>query len=209
MPADDLELAEGMVRHKRDGAQLMPIKDVAQHILFARVANEEPGLEAAAHYEPPPLTHANATHLVTVEVDVETGQIKFIRYVVVEDCGTIINPLVVDGQIQGGVAQGIGGALYEHAVYDESGQFLTGTLMDYLVPTAADVPRVEIGHIETPSPYTPGGIKGMGEGGAIAPPAAIANAVADALSPFDVRVNEIPLTPERVLTLIERAKSSS
>jgi carbon-monoxide dehydrogenase large subunit len=114
--------------------------------------------------------------------------------------------MVVDGQIQGGVAQGIGTALYEQAVYDENGQLLTGTLMDYLVPTAADVPRVEIGYIESPSPYTPGGIKGMGEGGAIAPPAAIANAVADALAPFGVRVNEVPLTPERVLNLIEKAR---
>jgi len=114
---------------------------------------------------------------------------------------------VVDGQIQGGVAQGIGTALYEQALYDENGQFLTGTLMDYLVPTAVDVPRVEIGHIESPSPYTPTGIKGMGEGGAIAPPAAIANAVCDALSSFNVRINEVPITPERVLNAIERAKN--
>ena len=151
-------------------------------------------------------THANATHLATVEVDIETGQIKILRYIVVEDCGTIINPMVVDGQIQGGVAQGIGTALYEQLVYDENGQLLTGTLMDYLAPTATEVPRVEIGHIESPSPYTPKGIKGVGEGGAIAPPAAIANAVADALGPFGVRVNEVPLTPERVLGFLERAR---
>jgi carbon-monoxide dehydrogenase large subunit len=207
IPSDDLELAEGMVRRKQDGAKLMPIKEIAQQILFARVPGEEPGLEATAHYEPPPATHANATHLATVEVDVATGQVKLLRYIVVEDCGTIINPMVVDGQIQGGVAQGIGTALYEQALYDENGQFLTGTLMDYLVPTAADVPRVEIGHIESPSPLTPGGIKGMGEGGAIAPPAAIANAVADALAPFGVRVNEVPLTPERVLKFIERGRN--
>jgi carbon-monoxide dehydrogenase large subunit len=118
----------------------------------------------------------------------------------------MINPMVIDGQIQGGVAQGIGTALYEQLAYDENGQFLTGTLMDYLPPTAPDVPTVEIGHIETPSPYTPLGIKGMGEGGAIAPPAAIANAVADALAPFGARINEIPLTPERVLKSIERAQ---
>jgi len=207
IPADDLELAAGAVRRKQDGATLLSIKDAAQQVLFARVAGEEPGLEATSHYEPPPATHANATHLATVEVDIEIGQVKLLRYIVVEDCGTIINPLVVDGQIQGGVAQGIGAALYEQALYDENGQFLTGTLMDYLVPTAADVPRVEIGHIESPSPYTPGGIKGMGEGGAIAPPAAIANAVADALAPFGARVNEVPLTPERVLTFIERGRS--
>ena len=99
--------------------------------------------------------------------------------------------------------------MYEHAIYDENGQFLTGTLMDYLVPTAMDIPRVEIGHIETPSPFSRGGIKGMGEGGAIAPPAAIANAVADALSPLGLQVTSIPLTPERVLTAIERAKTAA
>jgi carbon-monoxide dehydrogenase large subunit len=147
--------------------------------------------------------------VATVEVDRETGQVKLLRYIVVEDCGTIINPMVVDGQIQGGVAQGIGMALYEQALYDENGQFLTGTLMDYLLPTAVDVPRVEIGHIESPSPLTPGGIKGMGEGGAIAPPAAIANAVADALAPFGARVNTVPLTPERVLSFIERGQATA
>ncbi|HKA54215.1 MAG TPA: xanthine dehydrogenase family protein molybdopterin-binding subunit [Candidatus Binatia bacterium] len=207
VPADDLELAQGMVRRKQDGTTLMSIKKIAQQVLVARFAGEEPGLEATSHYEPPPATHANASHLATVEVDIETGQVKLLRYIVVEDCGTIINPLVVNGQIQGGVAQGIGTALYEQALYDENGQFLTGTLMDYLVPTAVDVPRVEIGHIESPSPYTPGGIKGMGEGGAIAPPAAIANAVADALAPFGVRVNEVPLTPERVLNCIARGRN--
>ncbi len=209
VPESDLELADGGVRRKTGGVALVPLKEIAHHIIVTPgnlPTGEEPGLEATAHYEPPPSTHANATHLATVEVDVETGQVKLLRFIVVEDCGTIINPLVVDGQIQGGVAQGIGTVLYEQAVYDENGQFLTGTLMDYLTPTAADVPRVEIGHIESPSPYTPKGIKGMGEGGAIAPPAAIANAVADALAPFGVRVNEIPLTPERVLACIERAR---
>jgi len=189
--------------------KLMPIKDLAQNILYGRAAGEDPGLEATSHYEPPPATHSNATHVATVAVDSETGQVKLLRYIVVEDCGTIINPMVVDGQIQGGVAQGIGTALYEQALYDENGQFLTGTLMDYLMPTAVDVPRVEIGHIESPSPLTPGGIKGMGEGGAIAPPAAIANAVADALAPFGARVNAVPLTPERVLSFIERGQATS
>lgn len=207
VPDDDLELAEGRVHRKQTGTPLMPISQIAQHILFARTAGEERGLEVTAHYEPPLSTHANATHLAQVEVDSETGQVEILRYIVVEDCGTMINPLVVDGQIQGGVAQGIGSALYEQVVYDENGQLLTGTLMDYLVPTAVDVPRVEIAHFESPSPHTPGGIKGMGEGGAIAPPAAIANAVADALAPFGVRVNEIPLTPERVLRLVEQGKN--
>jgi aerobic carbon-monoxide dehydrogenase large subunit len=209
IPSDDLQLADGMVQRKQDGTVVVPIKDIAYQILYARFAGEEPGLEGTSHYEPPPSTHSNATHVATVEVDSETGQVKLLRYVVVEDCGTIINPMVVDGQIQGGVAQGIGTALYEQALYDENGQFLTGTLMDYLVPTAVDVPRVEIGHIESPSPYTPTGIKGMGEGGAIAPPAAIANAVCDALAPFNVRINEVPITPERVLQAMARAKNGN
>ena len=212
IPPTDLELAGGMVTRKQDGSTLMPIKTIAYHAIVAPstlAPEDEPGLEASTNYEPPPSTHSNATHLATVEVDPETGQISLLRYIVVEDCGRIINPIIVDGQIQGGVAQGIGTAMYEQAIYDENGQFLTGTLMDYLVPTVPDVPPVEIGHIETPSPFSRGGIKGMGEGGAIAPPAAIANAVADALSPLGVQVNEIPLTPERVLACIERARNAT
>ena len=210
VPDAELELAEGTVRRRGDGTPLLPLPDLARRVLSGSLPrDEEPGLEATAHYEPPPSTHANSTHLAVVEVDVDTGHVSLLRYVVVEDCGTIINPLVVDGQIQGGVAQGIGMALYEQAVYDDTGQLLTGTLMDYLVPTAADVPAVEIGHIESPSPHTPHGIKGMGEGGAIAPPAAIANAVADALAPFDVRVTALPITPERVLAWIDRTKAAA
>ena len=212
VPDDDLELAEGMIRRKADATPLMLIKELVHRVLVQAGSlppDEEPGLDATAHYEPPPSTHANATHIALVEVDSDTGKVTLLRYVVVEDCGTIINPTVVDGQIQGGVAQGIGTALYEHALYDENGQFLTGTLMDYLIPTAIDVPQVEIGHIESPSPHTPHGIKGVGEGGAIAPPAAIANAVADALAPFEVRVDAIPLTPERVLGWIEQSKAAA
>ena len=212
VPDEDLELAAGMIRRKSDATPLLPIKELAYRVLVQAGSlppDEEPGLDATAHYEPPPSTHANATHIALVEVDRDTGKVAILRYIVVEDCGTIINPTVVDGQIQGGVAQGIGTALYEHAIYDENGQFLTGTLMDYIIPTAVDVPQVEIGHIESPSPYTPHGIKGMGEGGAIAPPAAIANAVADALAPFDVRVNAIPLTPERVLGWIEQYSAAA
>ena len=209
VPADDLELAQGAVQRKTGGVRLLSISELAHRIIAQPTGlppDEEPGLDASVAYEPPPITHSNATHVATVAVDIETGQVQLLRYIVVEDCGTIINPTIVNGQIQGGVAQGIGSALYEHALYDDAGQFLTGTFMDYLIPTAADVPQVEIGHIETLSPYTLNGIKGMGEGGAIAPPAAIANAVADALSPFGVRVNEVPLTPERVLGMLDRAR---
>ena len=199
IPPDDLELVDGIVLRKQDDRQVVTLTELAQSLPAQ--------LEAATRYEPPALTHSNATHVVTVEVDIETGQVKLLRYIVVEDCGTMLNPLIVEGQIQGGVAQGIGMALYEHAIYDENGQFLTGTLMDYLIPTAADVPEVEIAHLESPSPYVPSGIKGMGEGGAIAPPAAIANAVSDALRPFGVQVNTVPLTPEQVLGMIDQAEA--
>jgi carbon-monoxide dehydrogenase large subunit len=121
---------------------------------------------------------------------------------VAHDCGRLINPVIVEGQIHGGVAQGVGGGLLEEMVYDEQGQLLTGTLMDYLIPTAMELPAIETVHLEYPSPRNPLGVKGIGEGGAISPPAAIANAVEDALSPFGVRVTRAPLGPSRVLELI-------
>jgi carbon-monoxide dehydrogenase large subunit len=128
-----------------------------------------------------------------------------LRYIVSEDCGPMINPNVVEGQIAGGVVQGIGGALYEHLAYDEVGNPVATTLMDYLLPTAADVPLIEYGHVETPSPG-PGGYKGVGEGGAIGAPPAVVNAVADALSPFGVKVTRLPLGPPQILALIDTIK---
>ena len=205
LPATELDIRGGMVCRAADGSTVTTVRDVAQAVWIGRAGlppEEDQSLEFIARYEPPPLTHSNACHAAEVEVDIETGKVEILRYVVVEDCGTILNAAVVDGQIQGGVAQGIGAALYEEVIYDENGQILTGTLMDYMPPTAPDVPRVDIAHIETPSPFTIRGIKGMGEGGAIAPPAAIANAIAAALAEFAPRVNQVPLTPERVLAMI-------
>ena len=144
----------------------------------------EPGLEATKFYDPYYGTASNATHLAVVEVDRATLAVKTLRYVVVEDCGRMVNPLIVDGQVHGGVAQGIGAALLEEIVYDDHGQLLSGTLMDYVVPSACEIPRMEVHHLETPSPVTLGGFRGMGEGGTIGAPAAIANAVADALAPL-------------------------
>jgi carbon-monoxide dehydrogenase large subunit len=167
------------------------------------------GLEATHYYEPPTVTYANAVHAALVEVDVETGQVAVLKYVVVHDCGRVINPMVVEGQIHGGVAQGIGGALLEELVYDESGQLLTASLMDYLVPTAPEIPPFALGHQESPSPRNPLGVKGLGEGGTISPPAAIGNAVEDALRPLGVEVTETPLPPERVLALIDAARAGS
>jgi carbon-monoxide dehydrogenase large subunit len=158
------------------------------------------------YFEPPTVTYANAVHAAVVEVDVATGEVRLLQYVVVHDCGRVINPMVIDGQIHGGVAQGIGGALQEELVYDEHGQLLTASLLDYLLPTAEQVPPFALGHHESPSPRNPLGLKGLGEGGAISPPAAIANAVEDALRPFAVEVRATPLTPERVLALIQGAE---
>jgi carbon-monoxide dehydrogenase large subunit len=137
-----------------------------------------------------------------VEVDPATGEVRVLRYAVVHDCGRPINPAIVDGQVHGGVAQGIGGALFEELVYDEEGQLLSGTLADYLVPTAADVPPIALAHAETPSPLNPLGVKGVGEGGAIPGPAAIANAVEDALAPHGQVVRRTPLSPAYVRSLL-------
>ena len=156
----------------------------------------------------PTVTYASAVHLAHVEVDVGTGHVRLLRYVVAHDCGKVINPTIVEGQVHGGVAQGVGGALFEEMVYDDQGQLLTGTFMDYLVPTAAELPPIETVHLEYPSPRNPLGVKGLGEGGAISPPAAIANAIEDALSPFGVRIRETPVSPSRLLALIDSARSS-
>jgi carbon-monoxide dehydrogenase large subunit len=129
--------------------------------------------------------------------------VQLLRYLVAHDCGKVINPLIVEGQVHGGVAQGVGGALFEEMVYDDEGQLLSGTFLDYLVPTAMELPAIETVHLEHPSPRNPLGIKGLGEGGAISPPAAIANAIDDALAPFGVRVRETPASPARVLALLD------
>ena len=164
------------------------------------------GLEASARYTAKSNIWVNATHLCTCEVDPRTGRVTILRYIVSEDCGPMINPSVVEGQIAGGTLQGIGGVLYEDLAYDDGGNPIATTLMDYLLPTAAVAPVIEYGHIETPS-KGPGGYKGVGEGGAIGSPPAVVNAVADALSPFGVVVTRLPLGPAQVLALIQDARS--
>jgi carbon-monoxide dehydrogenase large subunit len=165
-----------------------------------------PGIEATERYKAPPVTWSNAAHMCLVEVDIETGRVEILRYVVSEDCGVMINPMVVEGQVSGGVAQGIGGVLYEHLAYDPDGNPLATTLMDYLVPTATEIPNIEIGHLETPS-LVPGGHKGMGEGGAIGSVPCVANAVADALSPLGVTVTSQPLGPGEIFALLHGAST--
>jgi aerobic carbon-monoxide dehydrogenase large subunit len=163
---------------------------------------EEPGLEAHGYYAPPHSTFASGCHAAIVEVDVDTGNLTILRYVVQHDCGTLVNPTIVEGQICGGVAQGVGGSFYERIVYDTSGQPLATTFMDFLIPTALEIPAIEIGHSETPSPLNALGIKGVGEAGAIPVPALVAEAIDDALAPLGIRVREMPLDPDRLLRLI-------
>jgi carbon-monoxide dehydrogenase large subunit len=153
-------------------------------------------------YDPVVGTTSSATHLVQVEIDPQTYAVHIQRYVIAEDCGRIINPLIVTGQTRGALAQGVGAALLEEVVYDADGQLLTASLVDYLLPSAPEVPELELVHLPAVAPNTLGGFRGMGEGGTIGSPAAIANAVSDALSPLRIDITELPMTPERLFQLI-------
>ena len=166
------------------------------------------GLEASVAFKPKVDTGAfsYASHALAIALDPDTGQIEILDYVIVEDCGTLVNPMVVEGQTLGGVAQGIGTAMYEEVQYDANGQPNASTFMDYLLPGPTEIPAIRVYHLETPSPYTEFGIKGMGEGGAIAPPAVICNALNNALTPYGVEVSSTPLTPEKILEALEKAK---
>jgi carbon-monoxide dehydrogenase large subunit len=166
-------------------------------------AREE--LSATYTYDPINGTTAAATHIAAVEIDPATCFVRILKFVVAEDCGRIINPMIVDGQVHGGVAQGIGAALFEELIYDEDGQLLTATLVDYMIPSAPEVPLMDVVHVESESAVA-GGFRGMGEGGTIGAPAAIANAIADALSPLGIGVSILPMTPERIFRLMEQAQ---
>jgi carbon-monoxide dehydrogenase large subunit len=178
----------------------------AAHLATPLPPEIEPGLEASTVFDPSNFTWPFGTHVAVVEVDPETGKVQFERYVAVDDCGNVINPLLVDGQVHGGIAQGIGQALYEQAVYDEHGQLLTGSLMDYAVPKAEDLPSYETDRTVTPSPVNPMGVKGVGEAGTIAATPAVVNAVLDALSPLGIRELDMPLTTEKIWRAIRGAK---
>jgi carbon-monoxide dehydrogenase large subunit len=199
---DDLEVNSGVVSVKGTPSRSMTLAEVAgiAYLTPKEMPADIPlGLEVTARFTTGGvITWSNAAHVCTCEVDTVTGRVTLLRYIVGEDCGTMINPMVVEGQIAGGVVQGLGGALLEHFVYDGDGNPLTTTFLDYLLPTTTEVPSLEYGHIETPSDK-PGGHKGLGEGGAIGAPAAVFNAVADALAPLGVKLTSQPLTPSAIV----------
>ena len=204
---EDVEVNDGNVSVRGAPGSTVPLARVIQAALptFAKPGVAPPDFEATVYHHQPTVTYTSAVHVAVVDVDPDTGAVTLRRYVVAHDCGTVINPVIVDGQIHGGVAQGVGGGLLEEMVYDDQGQLLSGSLMDYAIPKALDLPAIETVHLEYPSPRNPLGIKGIGEGGAISPPAAIANAVEDALAPFGVRVTRTPLLPATVRGLLRRS----
>jgi carbon-monoxide dehydrogenase large subunit len=189
------------------GGKSMTIQEVAlgAHLAKSLPPDMEPGLSATSFFEPKNFTFPFGTHICVVEVDRETGEIHFQRYIAVDDCGKQINPLLVHGQVHGGIVQSIGQALFEEAVYDEQGQLVTGTLMDYAVPKAAQVPKFELDSTETPSPVNPLGVKGVGEAGSIGATPAVVAAVVDALAPFGVRHMDMPIKPENVWRIINKS----
>ena len=202
--ADDIELVRGQAQVKGDPATSMAIEELARvahhaaHLLPEELGR---GLEATESYDPEG-TYSNATHGAIAEVSADTGAVRLVRYVVIEDCGVMINPMIVDGQIAGGVAQGIAAALFEELCFDSVGQPVSGSFVDYLLPTACDLPDIEIHHLESPTQRTPTGAKGMGEGGTIGAPAAVFNAVNDALAQVGARVDRIPIRPADIVAAI-------
>jgi carbon-monoxide dehydrogenase large subunit len=203
---EDLEIVDSRIQVAGTPSLGMAIESVAWRAYSnpeALPPGQPPGLEGQSRYKPgSTFTWSNACHICVCEVDPATAVVTILRYVVSEDCGVMINPNVVEGQIAGGVVQGIGGVLYEHIKYDDDGNPLATTFMDYLIPTASEVPVIEYGHIETPAPTNAGGYKGMGEGGAMASPPAVMNAIADALAPLGVEVRDQPLGPAEIMALV-------
>jgi carbon-monoxide dehydrogenase large subunit len=203
---DDLELKNGGVEVRGVPEMRKSFRELANISVglygFSMKGDRDPGLEATSYFKPEQSTYANSCHIAEVEVDIETGHVQVTRVLVNHDCGRVINPLIVNGQIVGGVAHGIGNALFEHLLFDENGQPLTTTLGDYLIPMATDVPNVDVIHTETPSPLNPIGVKGAGEGGTIAVIAAIISAVENALTPFDAKLTNMPISPEQIVRIV-------
>lgn len=211
-PVDRVLLADGKIHAQGADSHVLSLSQFMGQLLQRRPEGKQqiiapPLLEESAVFTPDRHTHAAGAHAAMVEVDLETGGVRILRYAVIHDCGRVLNPIIVEGQIQGGVAHGIGNALLERVSYDENGQVLSGSLMDYLLPTAAEVGSIEIGLVETPSPVNPYGIKGVGESGTMPVPAVLAAAVEDALRPLDIFIRSVPMSPEELLDLIDSAKS--
>jgi CO/xanthine dehydrogenase Mo-binding subunit len=208
--SSELVIGGGRVHHRDDPAKGISLGELARKANPLRGAvapGTEPGLEATAYFGPDRGNAANGVHAVIVEVDPETAAVSVRRYVVVHDCGTVINPMVVEAQVQGGVAHGIGNAFYEQLLFDDNGQLLNASFMDYLVPTALEVPRVEMAHLVSPSPLNPLGTKGVGEAGAIPTGAAFAQAIEDALG-GSIEITEIPLNPNRLFELMASGENA-
>ena len=206
---EDIVVDHGRFHVQGSPAKAMTIQDIA---LMANVAwnmpeGMDPGLEEQQFYDPPNFTFPFGAHACVAEVDADTGEVKIRRYIAVDDVGVVINPMIVDGQVHGGVAQGIGQALYEHAIYDDNGNLITGSMADYAVPNATQIPYIETARTETPCPHNFTGVKGVGETGTIASSQAVVNAVVDALSPLGIKHIDMPLTPERVWRAIQAAKA--
>ena len=205
VPEDELDYEDGTFSA---GDKSVTMKELAFSAWHAHdiPPGFEPGLEATAVYDPPNFSWPGGAHAALVEVDTETGDVQLLRYIAVDDVGKVVNPMIVDGQIHGGITQGISQALFEEAIYDEDGGLLTSSLTNYLVPSAVEMPSFELDRTETPSPTNPLGVKGVGETGAIASPAAVMNAVANALAPYGVTDIDMPATPERVWRALEEAR---
>jgi carbon-monoxide dehydrogenase large subunit len=203
---DDLELADGCVRLKSAPDVRKSLREIAVKAIgtpgFSMAGELSPGLEHTAYFTPEQSVYSNGTHIAEVEVEIETGAVKITRYTVAHDCGRVINPMVVDGQVIGGVAHGVGNALFERMVYDDNAQPVSTNFGEYLLPLATDVPHIDLVHLETPSPLNPLGMKGAGEGGTIPAIAAIISAVESALAPFGVTIAEAPITPQRIVELL-------
>jgi carbon-monoxide dehydrogenase large subunit len=204
----DIEWKDEAFRVRGSGDQAKSFAEVAlmANVAWNMPAGVEPGLEASAFFDPSNFVYPFGSHVCTVEVDADTGEVKILRYIAVDDCGPHINPMIVEGQIHGGIVQGLGEALQEIAVYDDDGQLITGTMMDYAVPKASQMPHLELDHTVTPSPVNPLGVKGCGEAGTIASAACVVNAVCDALAPLGIVHIDKPLTPARVWAAIQSAK---
>ena len=208
-PVEDLVLEGGRVVVRSDSGRSIALGELADRANPLRGAvrpGAEPGLEASSYFGPDRGSTASGVHACVIEVDPETGIVRILRYLVVHDCGRVINPMIVEGQVHGGVAMGIGNAFYEQLVFDDDGQLLNASFMDYLLPTASDVPPIETSHMETPSPLNPLGVKGVGEAGAIPVGAAFAQAVEDALPDRGLEILEIPLSPNRLWELIQQSQ---